>query len=252
VTTTFIDLTRGGYSEMRKESTETDTAVAHNGIIKWTEPKGGLKAIYSDTMIFISEYLNKCKPLLFESAFGEIIEEATNLSRFVIMDIEKVAMIGYFELHHNIYYSNDSYAPLWSVLLGDYKESKYKSDAELDFNHISSYRIAFKTLSPVWSTANFICDLLEKKGAIVDDFWPAKDCIIIDVDVLPKFATFYGFEWFKVPKDEEEEEEYSEANTLDDDDCDGEYSDDCVKINCKFIDLCKERCEKEKEERYAG
>lgn len=102
------------YKEMRMSRNNTSIGIAHNGIISWTTPKDGMKAIYSDTMAFIANYMIPLKDQLFKVEIGDLISHATGSGKFAVMNADKVMLIGNFEMYQNAFFSNDSYKDVWA------------------------------------------------------------------------------------------------------------------------------------------
>ena len=87
----------------------SEYGVMHNGIISWCTPTARLSAQYSDTMIFLKEYLYPMRNELFtQPIFDNFILHATT-SKFAIMTSRKVKLVGSFIKEEGAYYSNSSY-----------------------------------------------------------------------------------------------------------------------------------------------
>lgn len=97
------------YKDYEKLEFSSDYGVMHNGIITWCTPNARLAAQYSDTMIFLKEYLYPMRNELFaQPIFDNFILQATS-SKFVVMTPRKVKLIGSFIKEEGAYYSNSTY-----------------------------------------------------------------------------------------------------------------------------------------------
>lgn len=97
------------YKDYEQLEFSSDYGVMHNGIISWCTPTARLAAQYSDTMIFLKEYLFPMRDELFKKPiFDNFILHSTS-SKFVIMTPRKVKLIGSFIKEEGAYYSNSTY-----------------------------------------------------------------------------------------------------------------------------------------------
>lgn len=93
--------------ELQKLYILCDYAVAHNGIISFTDDKNNPDL--SDSQIFVKDYLaNMSKRELMSTKIGELIEKATG-SRFCIMNKKKYYLIGDFTEDKGCFYSNTTF-----------------------------------------------------------------------------------------------------------------------------------------------
>ena len=99
---------------MRSLDLTCHCGVAHNGIIRLTSDPDN--KCYSDTAIFITDYLSKIirkKADLRDPVTLELIWQLAK-SKFAIMDNSGyVATVGHFIDDHGLLFSNDSYQTGW-------------------------------------------------------------------------------------------------------------------------------------------
>lgn len=109
---------------MGKAKQVTDSAVIHNGVISFCSPNEGIKAPFSDTMLFIKEYLYPFGELIMGQAFKKLFEES-NFSKLLIFKGDRVALIGKWIEDDGIYYSNTGYNAKWEAVYGWNWDSLY-------------------------------------------------------------------------------------------------------------------------------
>lgn len=220
------------YKYMRRERSVAKVGVAHNGVISYCTPKDGLSSIFSDTMMFVKNYMFQFdRENLFKPEIGEIIERATN-SKFAVMNHMETALMGFFEYcdEDGCYYSNDSWefvyrGYVWKGItkvkvddkkfLTDYADSACNYGEDYNFTYgedeedekpARGYRIAFtlrKNDCADWKVADFLAKKLEDSNIFVDDYWMGKGCAIFNIDKLPKTAKFYGHTWYQLNYEDE-------------------------------------------------
>jgi len=112
----------------------TSMACAHNGIITWCTPHGGLKESYSDTMAFIAGYLYPLRNEVMENAALHTLIAKSTSSKFAIMDSEEIVTIGDFIESEGIYYSNSGWKScVYSFRGGYYGHHGYYSCDDYDY-----------------------------------------------------------------------------------------------------------------------
>lgn len=102
---------------MGKAKQVADSAVIHNGVISFCSPNEGIKAPFSDTMLFTKEYLYPFGELIMGQAFKKLFEES-NSSKLLIFKGNRVALIGKWVEEDGIYYSNTGYKAKWKSVYG--------------------------------------------------------------------------------------------------------------------------------------
>jgi len=119
--------------QLRQSNITANTAIVHNGVIPFCSNYNSKNKL-SDTQIFIRDYLSKMNNnTLFNPAVLALIEESTN-SKFVIMDSNRIELIGNFIEDQGIYYSNDTYK-----LSRWYKTLKSKNSKKISIYPITDY-----------------------------------------------------------------------------------------------------------------
>lgn len=119
--------------QLRQSTITANTAIVHNGVIPFCSDYNSKNKL-SDTQIFIRNYLSKMdNNTLFNPAVLALIEESTN-SKFVIMDNNRIELIGNFIEDQGIYYSNDTYK-----LSRWYKTLKSKNNKKISIYPITDY-----------------------------------------------------------------------------------------------------------------
>ena len=111
----------GEMDQMQLLRNTAKVAVAHNGIISFCTPNKTLQSDYSDTMIFLSEYMHKMGGAWKKNSVRKMIQLATG-SKFAIMTPEQTFIIGDFQFINGVYYSNSSY------LKATYRMCDYQED----------------------------------------------------------------------------------------------------------------------------
>lgn len=209
--------------EMQRNHTSCEAGVAHNGIISFCAPNQYLQASFSDTMIFISDYLYKSGNAWKKQAVQKMIQLATN-SKFAIMTHDKTHLIGDFQCVNGIYYSNSSYLKSkyfysydkdfetdygnWKTHDYNYETGKYDIPKKKDTNlHATKeevdneyHKIIFPTKNPTDHLAKCITEDLEKNwGVFVEDYEVRSRMLVFTVVGLPLAKMIKGHMWKEVP-----------------------------------------------------
>ena len=93
--------------ELKAEQIKTNIGIVHNGIIPFC---GSKKESLSDTQIFILKYLSRIPEheLMNNAAIHKLIDESTK-SKFVLMNKNKITVVGKFINDKGVIYSNKDY-----------------------------------------------------------------------------------------------------------------------------------------------
>ena len=108
------------------------TVLMHNGMISFCTPELGIKAPYSDTMLFTRDYVYPLENQLNKLAIQVLMEQSIH-SRLLVFgeDLKAPIMLGKWDCVDGVYFSNSTYkAVKWSKAdsYGCYDYSKYYSD----------------------------------------------------------------------------------------------------------------------------
>lgn len=149
-------------NDMKKMGRKTQTvnaAVIHNGTISFCSPNEGIKAPFSDTMLFTKEYLYPFGNLVMNTPFKKLFEES-NSSKLLIFKNERVALIGKWIEDNGVFYSNTGYKPKWRAVYGygyDW-ENYFKTHPIKDGN--TNTKSKTDPYEEYWGThiLSFVCD----------------------------------------------------------------------------------------------
>lgn len=94
----------------KTRSCSCDSAVMHNGVIRFCTPQEGMRANYSDTMVFASKVLAPLRNSLNSPVIKRLLEQSIDGSRLLIFrQFARPLMFGYWVLHQGVYYSNSTF-----------------------------------------------------------------------------------------------------------------------------------------------
>lgn len=102
---------RAKTTAMRKASDRTNVALMHNGIISFCTPKKGMKADYSDSMLFASQILFPLRKQLGMEAVQTLLDNCCDSRLLIFRSDGDAIMSGSWHFDNGVYYSNMSYRP---------------------------------------------------------------------------------------------------------------------------------------------
>lgn len=103
---------RAKTSAMKAAKDTAPMALMHNGIIGYCTPVKGMKADYSDTMLFASRILYPLQKMLDKDALQTLIEESTTSRLLIFRANAETLVLGDWKFDDGVYYSNGSYKPI--------------------------------------------------------------------------------------------------------------------------------------------
>ena len=86
-------------------------ALMHNGVFSFATPKKGMKANYSDTMIFAAHYIFPLQKQLDMECVQTLIEEASTSRLLIFRRNADTIMLGNWQCDKGVFYSNGGYKP---------------------------------------------------------------------------------------------------------------------------------------------
>lgn len=108
---------------MREKVDRANMALMHNGVFYFATPLKGMKANYSDSMLFAAKYLYPMQKMLDMECLQTLIEEASS-SRLLIMRYNApTIMLGNWQCDGGVYYSNGTYKETYTVKSYDWGKS---------------------------------------------------------------------------------------------------------------------------------
>lgn len=144
--------------KMGRKNQTVNAAVIHNGVISFCSPNEGIKAPFSDTMLFTKEYLYPFGNLIMKTPFKKLFEES-NSSKLLIFKENAVALIGKWTEDNGVFYSNTGYKSKWKSVYGyDWSHYLTKTHNSKDGNtkqNINEMDYADMYPIPILS---FVCD----------------------------------------------------------------------------------------------
>lgn len=102
---------RAKTTAMRKAMDKTNVALMHNGIISFCTPKKGIKADYSDSMLFASKVLFPLRKQLGTEAVQLLLDNCSDSRLLIFRSDGDAIMSGSWYFDNGVYYSNMSYRP---------------------------------------------------------------------------------------------------------------------------------------------
>ena len=102
---------RAKTSAMKQAKDRTSIALMHNGMINYCEPKEGIKAGYSDTMLFVAKYLYPAQKLIDNDWWQTLVENSTYSRLLIMREFGETIMLGSWQFADGVYYSNGNYKP---------------------------------------------------------------------------------------------------------------------------------------------
>ena len=100
---------RAKTSAMKQAKDTASIALMHNGMINYCTPRQGMKAAYSDTMLFAAKYLYPAQKLLDSEWLTTLIEESTTSRLLIMREFGETIMLGSWQFSDGVYYSNGNY-----------------------------------------------------------------------------------------------------------------------------------------------
>lgn len=122
-------------SMMKKAKDKCYMALMHNGVIHQCTPTKGMKAEYSDSMLFAAKYLYPLQKMIDKDCVKDLLESFSS-SRLLIMraDAETI-MLGNWIEDNGVYYSNSTYKDIgygyYEKWLKSYPTDCYSADNEV-------------------------------------------------------------------------------------------------------------------------
>lgn len=108
---------------MREKVDRANMALMHNGVFHFATPLKGMKANYSDSMLFAAKFLYPMQKMLDMECLQTLIEEASS-SRLLIMRYNaETIMLGDWQCDKGVFYSNGTYKETYAVKSYDWGKS---------------------------------------------------------------------------------------------------------------------------------
>ena len=112
---------------MTKAKDKADVVLMHNGVISYCNPKQGMKASYSDSMLFAKDILYPLSKQLDRKPIQTLIEESTDSRLLIMRQYGETLMFGNWKFEDGVYYSNSNYKP-WQERFSFTKRGCYGYD----------------------------------------------------------------------------------------------------------------------------
>ena len=112
---------------------KSNMALMHNGVIHYCEPVKGMKANYSDTMLFASRILYPFQKMLDKEALQTLIEESTTSRLLIFRKDADTIMLGDWQYNDGVYYSNGNYKE--RPIVAKYSYGSYYNNWERDYSY---------------------------------------------------------------------------------------------------------------------
>lgn len=100
---------RAKTSAMKQTKDSAAIALMHNGMIDYCTPRQGMKAPYSDTMLFAAKYLYPAQKMLDCEWLTTLIEESTTSRLLIMREFGETIMLGSWQFSDGVYFSNGNY-----------------------------------------------------------------------------------------------------------------------------------------------
>ena len=109
---------------MREAVDSANMALMHNGVFSFATPKKGMKADYSDTLIFAAHYIFPLQKQLDLECMQTLIEEASPSRLLIFRKNADTIMLGNWQCEKGVFYSNGGYKPASLYTYGYYGYGK--------------------------------------------------------------------------------------------------------------------------------
>ncbi len=101
---------------MREPVDTAEIAFMHNGVFSFSTPLKGMKANYSDSMLFGAKFLYPMQKMLDMECLQTLIEEASTSRLLIFRHHGETIMLGNWQSEQGVFYSNGGYkdTPLYT------------------------------------------------------------------------------------------------------------------------------------------
>lgn len=170
-------------------------ALMHNGVFSFATPKKGMKAAYSDTMIFASHYLYPLQKLLDKECIQTLIEQSSSSRLLIFRRSAETIMLGSWQSQDGVFFSNGSYKDTYGLKsskvltpssygsygglynYGGYDYSAYDTRYEVGQEAVREVEFDLVLPSDIDFKSEKYCDL---ENSVIDDAYN-HDLNVIDV-----------------------------------------------------------------------
>lgn len=118
-------------SMMKKTVDKCYMALMHNGVIHQCTPKGGMKADYSDSMLFAAKYLYPLQKQIDKECVQDLLEDFAASRLLIMRDNAKTIMLGNWieDKETGAFYSNSTYKDIGYGYYCDWRTIKSYSES---------------------------------------------------------------------------------------------------------------------------
>ena len=153
-------------SMMKKTVDKCYMALMHNGVIHQCTPTKGIKADYSDSMLFAAKYLYPLQKMIDKDCVKDLLESFST-SRLLIMRAgAETIMLGNWIEDNGVYYSNSTYKDIGYGYYGDWRKSK-TSKVDNDYPEYS-WIVLDIDKDNVAKASKHVAETLDAHGIIYD------------------------------------------------------------------------------------
>lgn len=196
-------------SMMTKASDKCYMALMHNGVIHQCTPTKGMKANYSDSMLFAAKYLYPLQKQIDKECVQDLLEDFSNSRLLIMRENGDTIKLGRWIESDGVYYSNDSFEDVGWGYYGKWHKNAPNSGFSyswivLDIGKDEPAR-AFTEIYDALKAANIVFDFMDDStdGEISFEAYNFPDNITniagydivdrVDEDMDKGFCSCYGY-----------------------------------------------------------